>query len=91
MGWKRREWFFDIEPGQLFDRYGNIGPTLWWNGQIVGGWAVAATGEVRTAVLADRGTEVIDAAEGAAADLQDRLEGAVVTPALRTPLERSLA
>jgi hypothetical protein len=91
MGWKRREWFFGIEPGQLFDRNGNIGPTLWWNGEIVGGWAVAATGEIRTAVLADRGAEATAAAEGAAADLHDRLEGAVVTPVFRTPLERSLA
>ena len=31
--------------GQLFDNYGNAGPTLWWDGRIVGGWyqnAVAA-------------------------------------------------
>ncbi|MES2642879.1 MAG: winged helix DNA-binding domain-containing protein [Myxococcota bacterium] len=91
MGWKRREWFLAVDPAPLFDRNGNIGPTLWWNGEVIGGWAVAPTGEIRIAVLADRGTEVLARAERAAAELQARIEGAVVTPTCRTPLERSLS
>ena len=39
MGWKDREWFLGIDPAGLFDRAGNIGPTVWWDGEIVGSWA----------------------------------------------------
>jgi hypothetical protein len=91
MGWKHREWFFGIDQRQLFDRNGNIGPTLWWDGEIIGSWAVAATGEVRVKLVADRGTEASHAIQDAAARLHGRLHGAVITPAIRTPLERSLA
>jgi hypothetical protein len=27
MGWKDRRWFLGIDPGEVFDRAGNIGPT----------------------------------------------------------------
>jgi Winged helix DNA-binding domain len=90
MGWKHREWFFGIDQHQVFDRNGNIGPTLWWDGEIIGSWAVAATGEIRLKLVADRGTEASNAIGDAAARLHDRLHGAVITPAIRTPLERSL-
>ena len=91
MGWKQRDWFLGVDRRHVFDYAGNIGPTLWWDGEIIGSWAVASTGEVRTAILADRGSEARHAIDAAAALLQDRLEGAVVTPAMRTPLERELA
>jgi hypothetical protein len=95
MGWKRREWFFGIDQELVFDRMGNIGPTIWWDGEIVGAWAVArsgeaASGEVRTAVVADRGTEARAAVEEAASRLHERLDGTVVTPVFPTELERSL-
>jgi hypothetical protein len=91
MGWKHREWFFGIDQAPLFDRNGNLGPTIWWNGEIVGGWAFTPTGRIRTAVLADRGTEAVAAIDRAAAELHDRLDGAVVKPVFRTPLERELS
>lgn len=95
MGWKRREWFLGIDQSRVFDRMGNIGPTIWWDGEIVGAWAVARsgaaeTGEVRTAVVADRGAEALAAIERAATRLQERLGGTVVTPVFPTELERSL-
>jgi hypothetical protein len=90
MGWTRREWFFGIDQRTVFDRMGNIGPTVWWDGEIVGGWAVAKTGEVRTAVVADRGAEALAAVEQVAARLHQRLDGTVVTPVFPTELERSL-
>jgi hypothetical protein len=90
MGWRRRDWFLGIDPNLVFDRAGNIGPTLWWDGEIIGSWAVAPTGEVRTVVLADRGADAATAALDAASRLQQRLQGTVVTSVIRTPLERSL-
>jgi len=91
MGWKDRAWFLGIDPALIFDRAGNIGPTVWWDGEIVGSWAITASGDVRWEVIADRGVRARDAIEDAATNLHARLDGALVTPAIRTPLERALA
>jgi hypothetical protein len=91
MGWKTRDWFLGIDPHHVFDRAGNIGPTLWWDGEIIGAWTTAPTGELQTKVIADRGAEARAAIDRAAAQLHSRLDGTVVTPAVRTPLERALA
>lgn len=90
MGWKNRDWFLGIDPSLVFDRAGNIGPTLWWDGEIIGSWAVAPNGELRTEIVADRGTEARAAIDRAASRLHARLDGAAVTPAIRTPLEHAL-
>ena len=87
----RRAAFLGIDAGHIFDRAGNIGPTLWWNGEIIGSWAITSTGELRWKAIADRGAQARDAIEQAASRLHARLHGTVITPAIRTPLERSLA
>lgn len=91
MGWKERSWFLPEDPAPLYDRNGNIGPTVWWGGEVVGAWAVRRDGAVVTRLLADRGQEAIGAVRDAAERLQARLEGAVVTPSFRTPLSADLA
>jgi hypothetical protein len=91
MGWKHRDWFLGIDYQAVFDRTGNIGPTVWWNGEIIGAWTISAAGEVRTRVLADRGAAAAAAIDTAAARLHQRLNGATITPAFRTPLEHSIA
>ena len=91
MGWKHRDWMFGIDPSLIFDRAGNIGPTVWWDGEIIGSWATTPEGELRTRVVADRGADARAAIERAAANLHARLDGAVITPAVRTPLERTLS
>jgi hypothetical protein len=90
MGWKNRDWFLGIESSLVFDRAGNIGPTLWWDGEIIGSWAVAPNGDLRTKVVADRGAEAQAAIERAASQLHARLNGVAVTPAIRIPLEQAL-
>ena len=91
MGWRSREWFLPPDPRPLYDAYGNVGPTLWWAGEVVGGWAVRPDGTVATEVLLDRGSEARRALDAAAGQLTERLEGTVVVPSFRTPLERRLA
>ena len=91
MGWKERDWYLGDHAPPLFDRFGNIGPTVWWGGRIIGGWAVAADGSVRWRLLEDAGQAAEAAVELAASDLQKRLDGTVVVPAFRTPLERELS
>ncbi|MFJ3226805.1 winged helix DNA-binding domain-containing protein [Streptomyces sp. NPDC086783] len=94
MGWRDRDWFLapDLRPA-LFDRSGNVGPTVWWNGQVVGGWAQRPDGEVAWRALdaAGLGREVREAVAAEAARLSAWVGGVRVTPRFRTPLERELA
>ncbi|MFD3513178.1 winged helix DNA-binding domain-containing protein [Streptomyces sp. NPDC058657] len=92
MGWADRDFQLDPElRTPLFDRSGNIGPTVWWQGEIVGGWAQRPNGEIIWRLLADRGTEAAPAIEAEAARLSTWVAGARVTPRFRTPLERELS
>ena len=90
MGWKQREWFLPTDATPLYDTNGNIGPTIWWDGQIVGGWAVRADGSIATRLLVDRGKAAERAVAEQVEQLQPRLEGAKVTVSFPTPLEREL-
>jgi hypothetical protein len=90
MGWQSREWFLGPHAPALFDRTGNIGPSVWLAGRIVGGWAQRASGEVVVRLLEDVGTEAEAAAAAEAAALEARLGDARVTPRFRVPLEREL-
>ena len=91
MGWKQREWFLPADPRPLYDTFGNVGPTAWWDGEVVGGWAVRPDGSIATELLTDRGDDARRAVEAAAEVLASRLGGAVVVPSFRTPLERRLS
>lgn len=90
MGWKHRRWFTATDPALLYDRAGNIGPTLWWNGEIVGAWSIGDQG-IRLAITVDHGRETSSALEDTANQMERRLTATIVTPAARTPLERQLA
>jgi putative protein-(glutamine-N5) methyltransferase len=90
MGWQARDWYLGPHGPELFDRTGNIGPTVWWEGRIVGGWAQRATGEVVYRLLEDIGSDAAAAVSAEAARLGAWLGPARVTPRFRTPLERSL-
>ena len=91
MGWKQRDWFLPEDFRELYDPYGNIGPTVWWGGEVVGGWAVRPDGSLVTELVADRGEEARRAVAAAADALAARLAGAAVVPSFRTPLERRLS
>jgi len=91
MGWQQRDWYLGAHKQRLFDRNGNVGPTVWWGGRIIGGWAVRANGEIAWQPLEDIGADAIEAIDGVAAALEPRLDGTVVVPSFRTPLERELS
>ncbi|MCX5044782.1 winged helix DNA-binding domain-containing protein [Aldersonia sp. NBC_00410] len=90
MGWKQRDWYLPENWQPLFDRNGNIGPTIWWGGEIIGAWSVRSDGSIVTGLLADRGKAAARAVDRAAALLHPRLEGAAVVPSFPTPLEKEL-
>jgi Winged helix DNA-binding domain len=91
MGWQARSWYLGPHAPTLFDRTGNIGPTVWWAGRVVGGWAQRPSGEVVLRLLEDVGSDAAAAAAAEAAALEAWLGPARVTPRFRTPLERELS
>ncbi|MFC4033676.1 winged helix DNA-binding domain-containing protein [Streptomyces polygonati] len=92
MGWQDRDWFLPrSHRAELFDGTGNVGPTVWWGGEVIGGWAQRADGSVVWRQLTDRGAEAAGAVDRAAAELVGLLGGVRITPRFRTPLERELS
>ncbi|GLH94979.1 hypothetical protein Pa4123_02510 [Phytohabitans aurantiacus] len=91
MGWSERSWYLGPHSAPLFDRSGNIGPTVWSDGRIVGGWAQRADGEIAYRLLEDVGAEKEAAVASMAGDLAQWIGPVRVTPRFRTPLERDLA
>jgi hypothetical protein len=90
MGWVNREWYLGKHRAPLFDRTGNIGPTVWWGGRIVGAWAQRPDGEIVHRMLEDVGAEAKTVIEAEAARLGDWLGEVRVIPKFRTPLEKEL-
>jgi Winged helix DNA-binding domain len=90
MGWAGRDFYLGPHRPALFDRNGNAGPTIWWDGRVVGGWAQRRTGEVVLRLLEDPGADATAAIEAEAAGLTDWLGPVRITPRFRTPLEREL-
>ncbi|BCB85142.1 winged helix DNA-binding domain-containing protein [Phytohabitans suffuscus] len=90
MGWQERSWYLGEHGPALFDRSGNVGPTVWWDGRIVGGWAQRPSGEVVYRLLEDVGRDVAVAVEASAGRLTEWIGSVRVTPRFRTPLEREL-
>jgi hypothetical protein len=90
MGWAGRAWYLGPHAGTLFDTNGNVGPTVWCDGRIVGGWAQRRDGEVVVRLLEDVGRESAAAIDTAAAGLTAWIGEVRVVPRFRTPLEREL-
>lgn len=90
MGWKARAWYLGPHRDAVFDTMGNVGPTVWWNGRIVGGWAQHPDGTIVHRLLTDIGADGTAAVEAEVARIQPRLAGTAVTPRFRSPLDRQL-
>jgi Winged helix DNA-binding domain len=86
MGWYERDWYLGPYKDQLFDTSGNAGPTVWWQGRIVGGWRQSDSGEVVLQLLEDIGVEGTRAVEDVAARLNEWLGGTGVLPRFPSPL-----
>ncbi|HEX7474052.1 MAG TPA: winged helix DNA-binding domain-containing protein [Candidatus Limnocylindrales bacterium] len=91
MGWTDRRFYLAGHAKSLFDTNGNAGPTVWWDGRIVGGWAQRRDGGVVHRLLEDIGGEGTAAIDAERDRLQAWLGPARVTPRFRTPFERELA
>ncbi len=90
MGWADRDWYLGPHKTSLFDRSGNAGPTIWWDGRVVGGWTQRQGGEVVWRVVEDIGTDARHAVEREVERVRTWLGDTVVTPRFPTPLDKEL-
>ncbi|MFE0222716.1 DNA glycosylase AlkZ-like family protein, partial [Streptomyces albidoflavus] len=93
MGWHSRAWYLGPYEDRLYDRAGNIGPSAWWCGRIVGGWAQDRDGALVCRYLEDVGADARAAVDAEAARLAPRLGDVRLTARTRgrTWLEEELA
>jgi Winged helix DNA-binding domain len=91
MGWFERDWYLGRHREQLFDTSGNAGPTVWWEGRIVGGWRQDAGGAVELQMLEDVGADAMRVLEQQAAELTEWFGGTRVLPRFPSPLSRAAA
>jgi hypothetical protein len=93
MGWKHRDWYLGAHAERLFDVNGNVAPTIWADGRIVGGWTKDRdTGAVITGLVEKLPKKVTAAIAREAEALTPRLADATLAPRARgySPLEREL-
>jgi hypothetical protein len=91
MGWFERDWYLGRHREQLFDTSGNAGPTVWWEGRIVGGWRQDAGGAVELQMLEDVGADAMRVLEQQAAELTEWFGGTRVLPRFPSPLSKAAA
>ena len=93
MGWKERAWYVGDHGGlghSLFDRNGNGGPTVWVDGEIVGGWAQRQSGEIAHRLLKDIGRARADAVAREAERLRALIGAARVNARFPAPIQKEL-
>jgi hypothetical protein len=91
MGWKQRDWYLGPHAGTLFDSNGNAGPTIWWDGRVVGGWSQRRDGEIVCRLLEDVGADAVTAVESEAERLAHWLGAVRFSPGFLPPFQRGLA
>lgn len=90
MGWTERDWYLGPHRAALFDTNGNVGPTVWSDGRVVGGWAQRGDGEIAFRLLEDVGSDAAAAIGAEAERVRAWIGDLRFTPRFRTPLEREL-
>ncbi|HSL63840.1 MAG TPA: winged helix DNA-binding domain-containing protein [Gaiellaceae bacterium] len=91
MGWKERDWYLGPHAGVLFDSNGNAGPTVWWDGRVVGGWGQRRDGEIVFRLLEEVGADGVTAVEAEAERLAAWVGDTRFTPGFLPPFQRVLA
>jgi hypothetical protein len=91
MGWKERDWYLGRHGPTLFDSSGNAGPTVWWEGRVVGGWSQRKDGEIAIGLLEDVGRDARAAIDAEAERASAWLGDVRFSPGFLPPYQRKLA
>ena len=92
MGWKHRDFYLGAHAARVFDANGNVAPTVWHDGRIVGAWTKRPDGEIAYTLLEDVGAEARALLDAEAQALAPRLADTTLAPRGRgyAPAEREL-
>ena len=90
MGWKERDWYLGPHGRTLFDANGNAGPTIWWDGRVVGGWSRRRDGEIVLGLLEDVGADARAAIDAEAERLRAWIGDVRFSPGFLPPFQRRL-
>ena len=91
MGWKQRDWYLD--PGDvadLFDRFGNAGPTIWADGRVVGGWVQRRDASIAAELTQSISSEHQRLLDDAIAELEAAVGDTLVRPRFPAPMQKRL-
>lgn len=91
MGWKEREWYVGPHIAELFDRNGNIGPTIWADGRIVGVWTSRGDGTLVTELFDPIDDLYLELLSSRLEELSTFIGDAVIKPSFPTPMQKRLA
>jgi len=91
MGYKEREWYVGDHVADLFDRNGNIGPTVWADGRIVGVWAQTASGDLATQLFEKLSADQHRLLEQRLERLRVFIGDTIVKPSFPTPLQKAIS
>ena len=91
MGWKERDWYLGEHAATLFDSNGNAGPTVWWDGRVVGGWSQRRDGEIALGLLEDVGRDARAAIDSEVERLRAWVGDVRFSPGFLPPFQRALA
>src|SRR3954451_1385937 len=93
MGWKQRSWYLG-DHGKfghsLFDSNGNAGPTVWVDGQVVGGWAQRKSGEIAYRLLTDVRASRAKAIAARAEEIRELIGDVRVNVRFPAPMQKEL-
>lgn len=90
MGHKIRDFYLGPHSARIFDRNGNGGQAVWWDGRIVGGWYAGADGALEVHLFEDLPADAHSAIRDRARDLTDWLGGTAFAPGFPAPFLREL-
>ncbi|WP_137145242.1 winged helix DNA-binding domain-containing protein [Mycolicibacterium sp. CR10] len=88
MGWFDRDWYLGPHRGQVFDRNGNAGPTVWVDGRVVGAWRQDADGRVQLVMLENVGRRALKELSARADELTEWLGGVRISPRFPSPASK---
>ena len=91
MGWKERDWYIAPElVARLFDRFGNAGPTVWVDGEIIGGWVQRPDGEIAVELHRSLGHDHQTLLDQAIDEITAAVGGVVVRPRFPASAQKDL-
>jgi len=90
MGWAERSFYVGEHRKAVFDGSGNVCPTVWADGRIVGVWGQRPGGEIVYRLLTDVGADVMARVDAEVARLGECLGDVRAVPKFPTPLAREL-